>query len=131
MMKLKKKPSKPTRKNINRSEEVWSGDTLAELLVRTEGVDPSNVRFDWDFWGDNQYNLCWKEKESDEAFDKRLKAYAKKVADYNKWYKENKEEILAEEARREDKKKEKASKEIERRQKQINKLQEELNKLKS
>ncbi len=99
---LRSKPEKPKRwTNLKHEYSMYSGQTVASLLEVLEkyGVDPKDAAIEKAYgrWGDDdEVSLVFTYTEVDKEYQKRLKAYKKKLAAWEAWYAENEEAIKAE-----------------------------------
>ncbi len=108
-MRMKKEPTIPERKPKTISENIdyYADQALTESIKEFEqdcvrhGVDMSH--FDKDKimitssgeWDDFRSCFTIELPESDKSFDKRMASYYQRKAEYDKWYEDNKQTIVA------------------------------------
>lgn len=127
-MKIKRKPTAPTRKMYDKYISVSYGDSLATILEQLpKDVDPSmvEVKTGWE----EETKLCYKELESDEDFNERQTAYQNKLEDWKDWYEENKDSYELHLAEKDKKRKKELEYQKNNIAKQIEGLQKKLKKL--
>jgi hypothetical protein len=131
IIRLKKKPTKPVRKkNVELQCPVYSGFSLESMVAWAdeERAPYANVIIESDYcWDEREYYLSYTRDESDAEYALRMEAHEKRMAVYDKWYADNKAQIVEEIARR---KEEEAVKEAEREEKELARKQKRYEKLK-
>jgi bifunctional DNA-binding transcriptional regulator/antitoxin component of YhaV-PrlF toxin-antitoxin module len=92
---------------------LYDDTPLAALLeaLGTDSVDKIVIKIEYN-WDDCNVGAVLIEDETDEEYNVRILAYKEKLSEYNKWYKDNKEDIEAELDRRAKLAQEKAEKNI-------------------
>jgi hypothetical protein len=102
------KPPKPKRESYTRTISIASGDALDKILANVEsaGVKPSEATFqvrESDDYGcqcgggyySDDVEVTYQELESDERWEERLATYRKRLASWEEWAENHKEEIAA------------------------------------
>ena len=125
MIKLRSRPKKPggpvqlchhkmelhpSGEWVSEGPERWDGyfeeapfPTLAEVVkfFTDKGIDLNEVNVSYEGFRDGNYTnsfFQYREHESKEDFDERMKQYKREAREYNDWYQENKVEIKAHKA---------------------------------
>ncbi len=105
---MRGKPAPPKRASYTRTIILDSGDTIEEILAKLEnvGINPSEATFQEgncdDYGGCHECGsyaghpgVTYKEPESDKHWEASLATYRKRLASWEEWYEEHKEEIAA------------------------------------
>ena len=104
LIKLRTKPKKPTRREINEAVAVYDGHVLQDIIDRFQGFDLSQVSMIVDRWGGFdgdavEISFTCSRSETDEELEYRTLEYEEKLAEWKLWYKKNKKTIIAEHER--------------------------------
>lgn len=104
-MQLKSKPTKPKRNTVNWTYSMYDGMKLTEAIKHFENMakkdkrafnlEEITIQSTYDYEGESYYFQIGM-PETDETYQKKLEKYEAKLADYNRWYKENEESIKVE-----------------------------------
>lgn len=100
---LKSKPKKPVRRKFDNRISVDDGISLQGILREIQNVyditlNPEDVVIEKDYDGYDDYHYVyatWKLEEPEEDFQRRLENYKRRLAEWEKWYEENREQIEA------------------------------------
>lgn len=98
-MKIRSKPVKPIRKELMKNIYIDDEMGLLDIINYFEelGINVNDVSIVVDrCWDNTEVSAAGTYTESDEEYNERLLRYEKKLAEYNKWYDDNKEQIAAE-----------------------------------
>lgn len=96
---IRSKPKRPKRSTITHRHDVYDGMTLWEI---NDAEIPDSAEFSFDRYDDfHPVELVWTAYETDEDYQAKLKAYKNRLDNYERWYKENQEDIENEIALRE------------------------------
>jgi len=114
---MKGRPTKPKRGSWTRTIPIASGDTLDKVLANLEkaGVNPSEATFQvresdnygcncWSTTYSDDVEVVYEEPESDGEWELRLATYRKRLASWEEWAENHKEEIEARAAEETEKK---------------------------
>jgi len=134
-MRLRNKPTEPKQIKNKRFEfeiDLWCDPNIAYILdiLEEHEIEPENAHINIDRYYDDELEvyLVFSADETDGAFEERLRAYKKNIADYNKWYSDNKIAIEEEMAIRKREEIKNDEKNIERIKKHLKEGQEQLKK---
>jgi len=97
IIKLKKKPKKPTPKKIKTLRYYFPNDTVSFQDLIDKFREPSLTAKDIKIVDGHAYYALL--PESDEAFSIRMAKYEKSLASWQKWYDKNKKKVDKEVAR--------------------------------
>lgn len=129
IIKLKKKPTKPTLETVSRNKSLSCYGTVQDLIKTLQEFSPeATYSITGDEWIGGQFEVSY--FEEDEGYYRAcLASYQKKMKEYNEWYEENKEDVdytIAEKKRiTEEKKEQEREKKMQRLRKELDKLEKE------
>ncbi len=96
--KMKRKPSKPSRKK-EKVTQTFYGSNVGDLIkvCHELTVSPMDMKIytEYEQWGSDcpYIELSWIVPESEESYEKRIRSYEKRLADYKEWERANKKQI--------------------------------------
>lgn len=100
--KLKRKPTRPKRKQIPDYREIHDGTTPAEKIlediehIQSQGAELDEIRLVVErYWESCEVRWEWLRPETEEEYQVRLEAYKKSLKKWKKWQSENEELIKA------------------------------------
>lgn len=126
---LKSKPQRPKRRVFDNSISIEDGVSLQDILRQIQNaydihLTPSDVCINKEYNGYDDYqeiNASWKLDEPEEDYQRRLESYKARLSAWNRWYKENQEQVESVRADRKKAAEDRAHKRIEQERKRLRK----------
>ena len=129
---MRTKPKKPKKEILKHRIYIDDRDNLQEILNNIPlGVLYQNVHIEFDYSPDlyKDPSLVCLIEESNEKFEQRMKDYYKNLNKYNKWLKENKENIKQYKKEKEDTKSKREKEKLNRLKKEKEKIEKRIKEL--